>query len=65
MTKPATGIWKSGSGFPDVIVRSIKEFTDAEGYFLAAVDIPGEPESLELDPDEWDIFVKANSLKPA
>lgn len=65
MTKPATGIWKSGSGFPEVTVRAVKEFADAEGYFLAAVDIAGEPESLELDPDEWDIFIKANALSPA
>jgi hypothetical protein len=65
MTIPATGIWKSGSGFPEVTVRAVKEFADAEGYFLAAVDIAGEPESLELDPDEWNIFIKANALSPA
>lgn len=65
MAKPATGIWKSGSGLPEVTVRAVKEYTDAEGYFLAAVDIAGEPESLELDPEEWDIFVKANALMPA
>jgi len=65
MAKPAIGTWKSGRGFPEVTVRSVKEFVDAEGYFLAAVDIDGEPESLELDPDEWEIFTKANALSPA
>lgn len=65
MEIPATGIWKSGRGFPEVTVRSVKEFVDAEGYFLAAVDVAGETENLELDPDEWDIFTKANALSPA
>ncbi len=65
MAKPATGIWKSGRGFPEVTVRTVKEFVDAEGYFLAAVDIAGETENLELDPDEWNIFTKANALSPA
>ena len=48
MAKPATGIWKSGRGFPEVTVHTVKEFVDAEGYFLAAVDIAGETENLEL-----------------
>jgi len=65
MEKPATGVWKSGNGFPPVTVTSVDEFAEAEGYFLAKVTVEGDPMDLELDPDEWKMFTTANALHPA
>jgi len=65
MEKPATGVWKSGNGFPPVTVLAVNEFADAEGYFLAQVTVEGDPMDLELDPEEWEMFTAANALSPA
>lgn len=62
MEKPTTGIWKSGNGFPDVMVTRVDEFADAKDYFLAQVTVDGDPMDLELDPDEWKMFTEANAL---
>lgn len=65
MTTPAIGIWKSSKGFPAVTVSTINEYKDADGFFLVKVDVEGDPMDLELDPDEWNMFTKANALTPA
>ena len=62
---PAKGIWKSANGFPLVTVGSISEYKEAEGYFLVSVTVDGDPMELELDPDEWEIFTRANALSPS
>ncbi|MGE5472379.1 MAG: hypothetical protein ACM3X0_16410 [Bacteroidota bacterium] len=65
MEKPAAGVWKSGQGFPPVTVTVVRQFADADGYFLARVSVEGDPLDLELDPDEWRNFVAANGLTPS
>lgn len=65
MEKPATGVWKSANGFPNVIVNRVDEFADTEDYFLAQVSVEGDPMDLELDPDEWKMFTHANALAHA
>lgn len=65
MTVPAKGIWKSANGFPPVTVASINEYKEAEGYFLVSVSVEGDPMDLELDPEEWEMFTRANALTPA
>lgn len=67
MTTPApvVGTWKSGNGFPLVTVSSINQYKEAEGYFLVAVTVEGDPMDLELDPEEWEMFTRANALTPA
>lgn len=62
MTTPAIGIWKSSNGFPAVTVSAINEYKAAEGFFLVKVDVEGDLMDLELDPDEWNMFTKANAL---
>lgn len=64
MTTPTKGIWKSSRGFPPVTVSKINEYKDAEGFYLVKVDVEGDPMDLELDPDEWEMFTKANALTP-
>jgi hypothetical protein len=62
---PTKGTWKSTNGFPPVTVSAINEYKEAEGYFLVSVTVEGDPMDLELDPDEWEMFTRANALKPA
>ena len=62
---PANGTWKSANGFPLVTVASINEYKEAEGYFLVSVTVDGDPMDLELDPEEWEMFTRANALSPA
>jgi len=62
---PAKGIWKSGNGFPPVTVAAINQYKDAENYFLVSVAVEGDPMDLELDPEEWAMFTRANALTPA
>lgn len=61
---PAKGTWKSANGFPLVTVASISEYKEAEGYFLVSVTVDGDPMELELDPEEWEMFTRANALSP-
>lgn len=65
LSAPAKGTWKSANGFPPVTVSSINEYKEAEGYFLVSVSVEGDPMELELDPEEWEMFTRANALTPA
>ncbi len=63
MEQPTLGRWQSAVSPMTVNVSKITTYEAAPEFFLLEADIEGDTCEMELDPDEWAMFVKANKLQ--
>lgn len=63
MEQPTLGRWQSALSPMAVNVSKITTYKSAPEFFLLEADIEGDACQMELDPDEWEMFVKANKLQ--
>lgn len=65
MELPHIGRWESAVCPMTVNVSNVTTYDNEPNYYLVSADIEGDTAGLELDPEEWNMFVKANRLRPS
>jgi hypothetical protein len=63
MEQPTLGHWQSTSSPLCINVSKVTTYKAAPEFFLLEASVEGDNCEMELDPDEWAMFIKANHLQ--